>query len=181
MDIFNQMFTRSKTSPLQRNYDIEYEIKYHTNLITNKGFEIISNIQNEEFKLILYRHFYDDTPKDKEKTIILGLRVITMKGILYPDPVLKAFFNDDFTEISLADIDIEEYLSNYGFGSILLSTLIEIAKNRKINSISGWISNVDIDHIERLVHFYKKHNFEVILDDNKKDILKIGILRWQLK
>jgi ribosomal protein S18 acetylase RimI-like enzyme len=179
MNIFEQLFNRTKLSPLKRKNDIEFEIKYQSERIINKGFEIISSLKKEDHNLILYRHFYDETPKEDETIIFLGIRVITKKGILYPDPVLKAFFNDEFTEISLADIEIEEYLSNHGYGSILLSTLIEIAEKRNINSITGWISSVDSDHIDRLVHFYKKHNFEVILDTNSSESLKIGDLIWK--
>ncbi|MCM3412821.1 MULTISPECIES: GNAT family N-acetyltransferase [Bacillaceae] len=179
MNLFDQIFSRTKVSPLKRKNDIEFEIKYQSESILNKGFEIISRRQKGDHNLILYRHFYEETPKEDETIIFLGIRVITNKWILHPDPVLKAFFNDDFTDISLADIEIEEYLSNHGYGSILLSTLIEIAKKRNIDSITGWISSVDFDHLERLVHFYKKHNFEVILDENSKDSLKIGDLKWK--
>jgi GNAT superfamily N-acetyltransferase len=179
MNIFDQVFSRTKILPLKRKNDIKFEIKYQTEMITKKGFEILSSIQKEDVHLILYRHFYDNTPKVEEPTIFLGIRAITNNGILRPDPVLKAFFNDNFNNISLADIEIEEYLSNHGYGSILLSTLIEIAKKRKINSITGWISSVDSDHTERLVHFYKKHNFEVILNEDSRDSLKIGDLKWK--
>lgn len=179
MNIFEQIFSRNKISPLKRKNDIEFEIQYQSEIITSKGFEIMSTIQKEDVNLILYRHFYEETPKEEETTILLGVRVITMKGILYPDPVLKAFFNDNFTNISLADIEIEEYLSNRGYGSILLGTLIDIAKEKKAKTITGWISRVDNDHLERLVHFYKKHNFEVTLDGNSKDSLKIGDLKWK--
>ncbi|NUH86462.1 GNAT family N-acetyltransferase [Bacillus firmus] len=179
MDIFDQIFSRTKISPLKRKNDIEFEIKYQSEWLINKGFEIISRRQKGDHNLILYRHFYEGTPKEDETIIFLGIRIITKKGILYPDPVLKAFFNDDFTDISLADIEIEKYLSNHGYGSILLSTLIEIAKKGNIDSITGWISSVDFDHLERLVHFYKKHNFEVILDENSKGSLKIGDLIWK--
>lgn len=178
MNIFDQIFSRTKVSPLKRKNNIEFEIKYQSEILINKGFEILSGLQKQDHNLILYRHFYE-TPKEDESIIFLGIRVITKKGILYPDPVLKAFFNDEFTDISLADIEIEEYLSNHGYGSILLSTLIEIAKKRNINSITGWISSVDSDHIDRLVHFYKKHNFEVILDANSSGSLKIGDLIWK--
>jgi ribosomal protein S18 acetylase RimI-like enzyme len=178
MNIFDQIFSRTKVSPLKWKNNIEFEIKYQSEILINKGFEIISGLQKQDHNLILYRHFYE-TPKEDETIIFLGIRVITKKGILYPDPVLKAFFNDEFTDISLADIEIEEYLSNHGYGSILLSTLIEIAKKRSINSITGWISSVDSDHIDRLVHFYKKHNFEVILDANSRGSLKIGDLLWK--
>lgn len=179
MNIFDQIFSRTKVSPLKRKNDIEFEMKYQSESLINKGFEIISMFQKEDHNLILYRHFYDETPKEKESIIFLGIRVITKKGILYPDPVLKAFFSDDFTDITLADIEVEEHLSNHGYGSILLSTLIEIAKQRNINSITGWISSADSDHIERLVHFYKKHNFEVYLNENSRDSLKIGDLIWK--
>ncbi|WP_425305448.1 hypothetical protein [Brevibacillus laterosporus] len=36
---------------------------------------------------------------------------------------------------------MEKPLANQGYGSILLSNLIQIAKERNINSITGWISN----------------------------------------
>ena len=51
---------------------------------------------------------------------------------------------------------------NQGLGSMLLNALIDIAKKRNIRRITGEISRVDIGHIERLVHFYEKHNFEVV-------------------
>ncbi|MEW4286187.1 GNAT family N-acetyltransferase [Priestia koreensis] len=179
MNIFDEMFSRTKISPLKRKNDFEYEMKTQSENLINKGFEIISKFQKEEHNLILYRHFYDETPKEEESIIFLGIRVITKEGILYPDPVLKAFFSDNFTDISLADIEIEEYLSSNGYGSLLLSTLIKIAKQRNINSINGWISSVDSNHLERIVHFYKKHNFEVYLNKNSSNSLKIGDLVWK--
>lgn len=179
MNLFNQLFNRNTISPLMRRNDTEFEVKYQTEILKNRGFKIISTIEKEKFSLIQYRHFYEETPKEEEKMIFLGIRIITNKGILRPDPVLKAFFNNDFTNISLADIEIEEYLTSHGYGSILLNTLIKIAKERNINCITGWISKVDSDHLERLVYFYKKHNFTVVLSENRNDNLKIGNLEWK--
>ena len=67
---------------------------------------------------------------------------------------------------------------NKGLGSMLLNALLDIAKKRNINRITGEIARVDIGHIERLVHFYEKHNFEVILCSNPADRYKIGDLVW---
>lgn len=179
MDFLKQLFNRTGLLPLQRNSDIEFEEIYQYKLIANKGFEVISTIEKPEEILIIYRHFYEDVPKQEEKSIIIGIRVITNEGIHHPDPILKAFFNEEFTNISLADIEIEEPLANHGYGSILLSNLIKIAEANDVNSITGWISKVDSGHLERLVHFYKKHNFKVNLEENNKDSYKIGVLKWQ--
>ena len=179
MNFFDQLFNRNSLIPLQRKSDIEFEQKYQNKLISNKGFEIISTIERREEKLILYRHFYEDVPKHEETSIIIGIRVITQKGIHHPEPILKAFFKENFTNISLADIEIEEPLANHGYGSILLSTLIQIAKTKDVNTITGWISNVDSSHLDRLVHFYKKHDFKVSLEEKNKDSYKIGVLKWQ--
>lgn len=179
MDFLKQLFNRTGLLPLQRKGDIEFEEKHQYKLISNKGFKIISTIEKGEERLILYRHFYGDIPENAETSIIIGIRVITKEGIHHPDPILKAFFNEEFTNISLADIEIEEPLANNGYGSILLSTLIQIAKAKEVNSITGWISKVDSDHLDRLVHFYKKHDFKVSLEEKNKDSYKIGVLKWQ--
>ena len=179
MNLFNQLFNRNTISPLTRRNDTEFEVKHQAEILKDRGFEIISILEKEKYSLIQYRHFYQDTPKEEEKMIFLGIRIITNKGIQRPDPVLKAFFDGNFTNISLADIEIEEHLTSYGYGSILLNTLIKIAKARNINSITGWISKVDSDHLERLVHFYKKHNFTVDLFEDKTDNLRIGTLEWK--
>ena len=74
---------------------------------------------------------------------------------------------------------MEDSLINQGLGSILLNALIDIANKRNINRITGEIARVDIDHIERLVHFYKKHNFEVRMCSDHTDKQIIGDLVWR--
>ena len=161
MSILKQFFRKFTLSPLKRNIDVTETSNEQIKMLKNNGFEILSTIQKENVNLILYRKFYDETPKDEVEYIFIGIRAITQKGILGRDPVLKAFFKNNFTAISLEDIEMEDSLVNQGFGSILLTTLIDIANKRNINRITGEIARVDIDHIERLVRFYKKHNFEV--------------------
>jgi ribosomal protein S18 acetylase RimI-like enzyme len=178
MNFLETIFNRDRLSPLQKKSDIEFELHYQTNQIVNKGFEVISVFKQDDVGLILHRHFYEDTPKLEENTIILCLRVITKKGIVFPEPILKAFFNDDFSEIELADIDIKESTVSRGYGSILLGMLIEIAINRNVKNITGWISSVDKNHIERITHFYQKHGFEVVLEETDNNINKIETLAW---
>lgn len=179
MDILNQLFKRDRIVRLQRKNDLDYELKYQSELIIKRGFEVLSILQKEEERLLLYRHFYEDVSKEEETSIILGIRIVSNKGVHYPDPLLKAFFNETFQNISLADIDIDESLTNHGYGSILLSNLIQIATNRDSNTISGWLSRVDSEHLDRLVYFYKKHNFEVILNNQTVKGHEVGNIVWK--
>lgn len=174
--IFNQP-KLPKVIPLQKKGDILQEVHFQTTSINAAGFEVLEIIHKEANVILLYRHFYEDTPRVEEEDIILKLRIITKKGVLHPEPNLKAFFKNDFIKIELADIDIQEHFVNYGYGSILLGKLIELAVQRNVREISGWISGVDKDHIDRLVHFYEKHGFEIKLHD-RATTYKIGDLVW---
>ena len=118
----------------------------------------------------MYRHFLDNIPEEEEIRIFIGISVITSKGRSGRDPMLKAFFKNNFTTISLEDIEMADSFINQGLGSMLLNALLDIAKKRNIRRITGEISRVDIGHIERLVHFYEKHNFEVILCSDSADV-----------
>ena len=147
-------------------------------ILKNKGFEVLSVTQTEKANLIMYRHFLDNISEEEEIRIFIGISVITSKGRSGRDPMLKAFFKNNFTTISLEDIEMADSFINQGLGSMLLNALLDIAKKRNIRCITGEISRVDIGHIERLVHFYEKHNFEVILCTDSADVYKIGDLVW---
>lgn len=178
MSVIKQLFSKLSSLKFKRKTAIQKETTAQTDILKNKGFEVLSVTQTEKANLIMYRHFLDDIPEEEEIRIFIGIRAITQKGILGRDPVLKAFFKNNFTIISLEDIEMEDSLVNQGFGSILLTTLIDIANKRNVNRITGEIARVDIGHIERLVHFYEKHNFEVILCSDSADVYKIGDLVW---
>ncbi|RDI43158.1 hypothetical protein [Falsibacillus pallidus] len=55
-----------------------------------------------------------------------------------------------------------------GYGSICMKHLKEIAKDQNIPSITGDIAKRDWDHVDRLIHFYEKHQFDVSIDKNTK-------------
>ncbi|MGM7720034.1 hypothetical protein [uncultured Metabacillus sp.] len=64
--------------------------------------------------------------------------------------------------------------ANRGYGSICMDYLKELAVEQNIPEITGDIAERDWDHVDRLVHFYEKHNFEVDIDYQDKS----GEIKW---
>ena len=178
MSVFKQLFSNLSSLKLKRKTAVQKETTDQIDIIKNKGFEVLSVTQTEKANIIMYRHFFDDIPEEEEMRIFIGISVITPKGRSGRDPVLKAFFQNNFTTISLEDIEIADSFINQELGSMLLNALLDIAKKRNVNRITGEIARVDIGHIKRLVYFYEKHNFEVILCSDPTDGYKIGKLVW---
>lgn len=180
MKFFNSLMLSSTTPnfiPLQKRRNVHRELTYQSESIQKAGSKIIDIIYQNDQSIILYQEFYECVP-EIETDITLRLRIVTKKGILHPEPELLALYSDDFKKINIADIKIQKSMANTGYGSILLSQLIKIAEDRKIHSISGWISPIDEDHIERLIHFYEKNRFQVTLYQEHKTF-KIGDLNWK--
>lgn len=146
-------------------------INEQTERIKNNGNEALSTFQKENTHFILYRHVYNEAPT----FIFLETIAITPEGIFEDNPTLNAFFEDDCETITLEDIIVEEHLENQCLGSVLLTALIDRAKERNIYRITGLLSRKDIDHLDKLKHFYKKNNFEVDLyEDNRA----VGDIVW---
>ncbi len=80
------------------------------------------------------------------------------------DFALQALFPDE-ERIHIGDIKGPE---NKGYGSICIHYLKELAKDKNIPYITGDISDRDWDHLDRLIHFYEKHNFQVEVDYHTK-------------
>lgn len=96
--------------------------------------------------------------------VVLMLRVVyNAKSIA----VLKAMF--DKNRVLLADIDIPRRYVNQGIGSKLIERFEDICKKKGITEICGNLSDSDVDHKDRLLHFYKKHGYEIdYVDDGKR-------------
>ncbi len=58
--------------------------------------------------------------------------------------------------------------ANKGYGSICMNYLKEIAREQNIPYITGDIAKRDWDHVDRLVHFYEKHDFSVDIDHKER-------------
>ncbi|WNF38204.1 hypothetical protein RJD24_07185 [Bacillaceae bacterium IKA-2] len=76
-------------------------------------------------------------------------------------------------KIHIGDIKGPE---NKGYGSICMEYLKQFAKKYNIHCITGDIAERDWGHRDRLVHFYKKHNFKVKIDKENKS----GEIEWRL-
>lgn len=51
---------------------------------------------------------------------------------------------------------------NKGYGSKLMNALLEYAEKNNVREIYGELSIVDLDHKDRLHHFYQKFGFDII-------------------
>lgn len=183
MDFLDKIFkyeSRVTYLSLQKKNDTTRELQYQLKSLKAAGYEILETEERRqpEAEIIVYRYFGEDELPEDADDVLLKTRIIKKKGIVVPEPWLHASFNKNFTEFEISDITINRGLVNEGYGSLLLNNLIELAKKHNVKKISGWISSVDRDHLDRLVHFYKKNNFKVNLykDSNAR---KIGDLVWQ--
>lgn len=77
---------------------------------------------------------------------------------------IQADYKDENT-IHIADIKGEQ---NKGYGSILMNQLKELARIENVQYITGDIVERDFDHVNRLKHFYSKHNFDVEIDHEEQ-------------
>ena len=62
----------------------------------------------------------------------------------------------------LTDVRVERRMENRGAGSMLVRRAIEECKRRGHKGIEGDLSSVDMDHFDKLKHFYEKLGFTVI-------------------
>lgn len=63
---------------------------------------------------------------------------------------------------SIKICNIHSVKKNKGYGSLMMQKLIEFACQNNFLYIDGWLSRVNYDHKERLLHFYQKFRFEII-------------------
>ncbi|KMK76520.1 hypothetical protein [Alkalihalobacillus pseudalcaliphilus] len=77
---------------------------------------------------------------------------------------IQAQYENDFT-IHIGDIKGE---ANRGFGSVCMTYLKDYASDQNIQLIKGDIASRDWSHLDRLTHFYKKHEFHIELDFEDK-------------
>ena len=61
----------------------------------------------------------------------------------------------------LEDIEVDSELRNRGVGSILLTEVIAVSRERGHTGIEGELSSADSGHFDKLKHFYEKFGFTV--------------------
>ncbi|MBT2214812.1 hypothetical protein KK120_03140 [Virgibacillus dakarensis] len=83
---------------------------------------------------------------------------------------IQAEFKGEDT-LFIADIKGEK---NKGYGSVLMKHLKEVARDENVQYITGDIVERDFDHVNRLKHFYGKHDFDVEIDHDEQ----CGVIVW---
>ncbi|KZZ83610.1 MULTISPECIES: hypothetical protein [Bacillaceae] len=120
--------------------------------------EVLGIDQTSEDKWVIV-HAIDDGNACK---IMINDCETAYKGMW--DFSIQATYKTDDT-IKIGDI---KGPSNKGYGSICMNYLKQKARQNNIPYIVGDIAERDWDHVDRLVHFYKKHQFNVDLDSENK-------------
>lgn len=65
--------------------------------------------------------------------------------------------------------DIRTDKINVGCGSLAMQAFLDFAKEHGYTQITGWLSPVDVDHFDRLEHFYKKFGFNVEFQSDRTE------------
>lgn len=118
----------------------------------------------EETWVVVYTNYDNNTCR-----IMLNDCASAYRG--HWDYSIQATYKDQDT-IFIGDIKGPE---NKGYGTICMNYLKEVAIEQNIRYITGEIAKRDWDHVDRLVHFYKKHDFHIDIDKAAKS----GEIVWQ--
>lgn len=172
-DPFADLKREYKPTRLKKKGDIEYEVKWQISDLEKDGHKVLHVAENQYGESIMvYRLFYGDGMDDKD--ITLRVKVITNKGVKVPDSNVFLIVHPENKHMQIADIRIEGTRVNRGYGSIMMQALMNLAHQMEIKYITGWISGVDWDHIDRSEHFYRKFGFKCELDHENKH----GTITW---
>ncbi|MDV2885059.1 hypothetical protein RYX45_07690 [Alkalihalophilus pseudofirmus] len=129
-----------------------------------KRWQVLGIEQTKEEKWVIV-YIIDDGSQCK---IMLNECDSAFRGVW--DFSIQATYADDHT-IHIGDIKGEE---NKGYGSICMNYLKNHAMDQNVQYITGDIAQRDWDHLDRLIHFYEKHHFDIEVDHNDKS----GDLVW---
>lgn len=81
---------------------------------------------------------------------------------------LRRELNQRRIEITDIPFTLSDKYKNNGIGTRALKILDWIATHLKVSSIFGGLSKLNFDHIDRLLYFYKKNNYEILMDTHNK-------------
>jgi len=118
-------------------------------------------------------------PQFKANTILVQIQNAINQGTDIKEIQLHATLKRNNTELFIDDIKQMSPFNNYGmgYGQLAIKTIINYAKVLRVEKITGYLSNLDLDdsndkdHKRRLLHFYKKIGFKITLfNDNTGNI-----------
>ncbi|MGN7472084.1 hypothetical protein [Brevibacillus sp. SAFN-007a] len=172
-DPFTDLKREYKPISLKKKGDLENEVQWQITNLEKDGHKVLNVAQNRYGEsIVVYRLFYGDDLDDED--ITLKVKVISKRGVKVPDSAVFLIVDTENKHMRIADIRIQGERVNRGYGSIMMEGLLKLAHQLEIKYITGWISGVDWDHIERLEHFYRKFGFECELNHESKH----GTITW---
>lgn len=134
----------------------------------NRGEEILLCEITKNSENILVHH----SPMEEDLSVlILRSTIFSKEGVSSLTPKMFLTYKEKFGILEIADIRMEDNDTNKGYGSVLMGALSLIIQRypRPIKYITGWISGVDWDHVDRNKHFYEKFGFCIELDHSIKE------------
>lgn len=159
------------------------QIEYDTNK-KNQDIDIVHRILSENNKVIVGEAY---NKNGEHVFVVQHVYGNSIDFMLYSSrykavcnhPRIMATYNnfyDGKPYVKIEDILVED--NNVGNGSILMPFFIEYCKRfTDAKKITGWLSSVDSGHFDRSTHFYKKHGFEVKLNEEGDS----GGIEYQLR
>lgn len=109
--------------------------------------------------------FFSHKPKYIPVKITGDYPALYLTAFYKDKPVMRMHCSINGSNVLIGDIrpcpEDAKNRYNKGFGSALMKELFAYASANGIKSISGNLSKLDLDHKDRLHHFYKKHGFTI--------------------
>lgn len=156
--------------------DIGFLLESETKRIEEDPEKSILNVIHKNGEhIIVYRTIFNQAVK--YGVFYIALKVIHKRGIVLNRIRLSANYKNEGT-IEICDIEVFGENEGRGYGSILLDSLINFAIENSVNIISGWISQTDKDHFDKLDYFYKKRGFNVIWGSSSHNANKAADIIW---
>lgn len=102
---------------------------------------------------------------NREPQVVINHEGFSLNVLLCVKNIRKARIScviEDPATIFIGDIICNNNKDiNKGYGSQMMRELISYAEQNSFKRIWGNLSNVDMDHKERLYHFYQKFGFDI--------------------
>lgn len=169
-DIF---YGRSKAFPLQKKRNTAFELSYWFKELSAQGNEILVSDTTKIGDIIIV---YNEPMDDDGGVVTLRSRIFSEKGNNSLTPSMSLIYKKKLEILEIADISMNNSDVNKGYGSVFMRALFLFIERfpYTIKYITGWISRVDWDHIDRNKYFYEKFGFKVELDHEERD----GSILW---
>jgi N-acetylglutamate synthase-like GNAT family acetyltransferase len=81
------------------------------------------------------------------------------------------------SELMLSDIQIEPPYRNRGIGSQLIAVIKQLAREKQVQTVTGFITREDSEGTPHLLEWYKRHGFAVQPIDGQNATKAIALLR----